>query len=1072
MFIDQEIVNKNLLSYMERHTYDNLKRHRLMETGVTTSYYLKNIMVEDLRNKYGFRNVMTDVVTNGKYVTIPNNEKLVRIPLNINLLDKNEVRNEQSLTTSYDRAIKNLRCLSLFVNGRKIRDHRLWMYLSTIAVDMFVSTDNFNPTLPNRLLVVEKDLSYRKYHRTTLENVMTKNISIPNLKDNKPLDKKHIMIYRYGLLIPSDKYNITSANGNVNIVFDNSLNMDNGLPNRLEIYINKHVSGRYTTFKQTDNGRFFFYVPETAEELKEGPVFLEMCEFYINGYRVPVKTVDISNNTPIIEARTFRLNNQVFECVENIADYCIYTPNVEVEIVIADRESTTTNICKYVDDYMYYKKFKTDEQMLENVNGENNTLLFPSWVNSYSPDFLQENTYKVTPKNFPEVSVKQHILNLITDNSNNFRNMLSQFGQEVETYTINNFQSSTDEYIDIVLDMNSEDENNISTRAVELFINKKKIPNNELQFISYWKNDILRLNRSLFNNNNLVELVKYRKINSSMKYVRWVVNNTNLPIYYNTDTFGNLNSVSDLILFKKQPYDAEGLYSIPYNDIDQFYSIVPKEAYSITQQYNGDGSSQICFSLSQDSGISIGDTLIIANKCFYNYRHIKIRDASVNDVNRHRIVLNQTFSNSEVLPYPISGYHTKVYYEGSLLIPGLDYIIYTPELVNSIMFSILIFIRSIKPNTNVEIIQTGISQKVFASYEVIPHTNEYGFIYFDDLDIPFSLDYMDLIVNDEILKSSDVVIYSDRLIRVKNKELPFYNIHLVTKLTDDYFKFKDYIDTHKANKSLFDTYIRQYCVERIFDKDETTIVNTPSIESIYVAAPNNIDDTNKTPNTKRIITLPERIGIFLNRLLSDFKSGRNMISKHFDSNTDRSLNYIEYALVKDPRSSDNEIIFDCNSDLGLDEDFNFNPNENYRPKGFVIGMFFDMIKNGFIKSLIDSNVTLKEILFPSRFIQTYQYGDDLQVIDSNEDVGSIDDIVMDSNTDYDGTVIDIPEEPEEEEIGEDIVITLPDLPDEEKPVKPFDPNAPIEVINFKDFDYSDGELYVIDANAVQIYTFI
>ena len=73
------------------------------------------------------------------------------------------------------------------------------------------------------------------------------------------------------------------------------------------------------------------------------------------------------------------------------------------------------------------------------------------------------------------------------------------------------------------------------------------------------------------------------------------------------------------------------------------------------------------------------------------------------------------------------------------MVPDKDYFIVEPKNYSRLTSSIIIFKRTINTDDAIDITFTGIKGKCFANYTSILSTNTYGFIYFDTLNIPFSL---------------------------------------------------------------------------------------------------------------------------------------------------------------------------------------------------------------------------------------------------------------------------------------------------------------------------------------------
>lgn len=987
----KDILSRNLLDYMEKQTLDYIKDFRIVESSINNTYYI-SITKEDLISRFGITSGYRTMTSNGKPIMLPITENCIRFPVRINLLGSTERKvqlvDAYNGETLYDRGLENIRSLEVFVNGAKIPDKQVYIYKTTLATDLFIPERFFGSN--NSILVCLKDYTNYPYTNHYIKDNISNTVRIPKPNDNIPITNYMIKNYIKEKLIPYNKYTVTEIGNEYEITFDESLNLLIENPNyNLEIYIDKTITGRYLNYYINNSNKLIFIIPDFSVELQEGPIFRDMCEFYINGSKV-------SGNL----LRQLDYKHILYEAAS-------YTPGtiLNAETIITDIRSTSIKISNYIDDFIRLSKWKNDTEFAKTISGENdNTLLQPDWANYNDSNFLLPDEYIIDRKNFNLISLKQHIQNLIADNPTNISHMLSNFGSKIEKYTAQNIQTSpySKDYLDIVIDTDSDDEYNSNTRALSVYINEKKVPNSDAVQMNYWKNDIVRVPKSYFTDNDKIRLIKTPIRNNNMKYFKINMQDITFDTFYEypLTNLGNVQRLSDIKIFKRIHIDNEEIYTIPINNNELYYQILLEDDYELDYRNIGNGQINIKIKIKTSPRVNSDDVLLIANSCYYSVKAYTIPEGEPNDINRSRYILNDISIDGEVLPFILGEYSMEIFNNGELLIPGLDYLVYTPEIINNIAFSILLFIRKVNPGDKFEIITTNIDNRHYAMYDVIPHTNKYGLIYFEDLQIPFNLDYMDLWVNDKLMSAEDIEILSDRLIRIKREYLPFINIHLYTRFTEDFYKFQEYIDIYNTNKSLFDLYIRHYCLRVIFDP----IITDPppllenDITEAFEEAPNYIDDTNKTPNPKEVKSLPERINIFINRLMMDYKYGTNVFSKYINSNREVDIRYIEHLLIMDLFTKESKkVIFNANEAKSLFEDFNFDCNEYYRPRGFVVALIADMIKSGLLKSTMDSNILDGTIIVPSDFLQRYQYPSDFVEMNSNIDLGSNDNLILDSN---------------------------------------------------------------------------
>jgi hypothetical protein len=442
-----------------------------------------------------------------------------------------------------------------------------------------------------------------------------------------------------------------------------------------------------------------------------------------------------------------------------------------------------------------------------------------------------------------------------------------------------------------------------------------------------------------------------------------------------------------------------------------YYGMVPNNPhnYALKEVYDETNTKKLYIRIPHGSIINSNTQVIISNPKFHMSKQYILGNMGVDS--EYRILLNPVESGV-IIPIIIGNYLIKIYCNGQILLPDIDYFILTPQTYERITNSLIMFKRRMKSTDTIEIVYTGITNEFVSGYVSIPSTNKYGFIYFDKLKIPFSLDYLDLYINGKKLDKEDVTVYTDRLVRIKNTTLPFRDVMLFTRLSVGLTPFIPYMAQYAVSGNEFDTYIKTFCKDVIFDGVTTELDSaSPSINDVFESTitGDNVplwiqgEDTNtpldivEIPKGEEIIrTIP-----FMDRLTQDYNSDTNKMSKYFDSNVLKIILSDDYRILIEQYYKDtHQIIFDANAFEYMPQDFIFDPNKYYRNSYELIRLLSNLFKIGRITDM-DSNE--KMLHYKTPVLERFLYPDDVIAFDSNAGLETETfpkDIVLDSNILY------------------------------------------------------------------------
>jgi hypothetical protein len=420
-------------------------------------------------------------------------------------------------------------------------------------------------------------------------------------------------------------------------------------------------------------------------------------------------------------------------------------------------------------------------------------------------------------------------------------------------------------------------------------------------------------------------------------------------------------------------------------------------------------NGQVCLAIKipENSPIPQNSVIIISNARFQFSITTQITPTQ-DPYATSRIFLNLV-ENGDIIPVVTKNYLVKVFINGKIAIDGLDYTYNAPDLNDRMLTTPIVFKRMISMNDTIEVVCTGIENinitKKWEQYEELPVTNKYGFIFFPYLSYPFSMDYFDLYCNNKKLKKEDVIVYSDRLIRLKNVMAPLKNVVLFTRVKLNSSVLKPFTDIMVRNPNAFDKYITSFCKDYIFEPidedfnadeswkdglDESFKTMNPEVEALP-------PDPNPVPKYPIIDPL-------INRLAIDYNADKNLVTKYFNSNVLKPFFDNEYGvLLNCAELINDEILFDSQSRETLTEDFLFNPNKYYRTSEQIHKLLKGLVvyeRDG----IFDSNSDMLAYIDP--ILKTYLYPVDVLPLDCNRnfDENTIDEnIVLDSNIVEDGS---------------------------------------------------------------------
>lgn len=989
------VVSDDALKFMESNTIDFIQTKRLIESTNLREFYKFGMSYETLERDFlippGNR---TDSVT-GKLITVENNARYFRFPAKMKLYDANESygKVEPKVQSLVERGKAKRRSLVVFVNGSKVPDADVYVYASPAGTDIFIPITYFSQFGLNDVVCVLKNYSdgyYNNYYNANQHG--DKVFNIPTNIGN--LTHEMVNVWVNGKYVAKDDYTISPSASRFNIVFKPGYMITDLFS--IEVLLDKHQIAKHSENFVGSDKKVTVYVPKDASVLTETSIFVNMCDIYINGDRISPSKLTQKTHRHIRYEKTLQDNE-----LESLV----------TEIVLSDNNVEAKAFADYVNDFMEYEKWAKDEitQKVMDNNAPEGVFIKPDFVSLDKLSFPAENKYKFDDSKTFELSNEQRAIMMIRENRHYIKNILKWWAVEEETYNVKrNGIVKPGEKVTINLDMDSSDAKNVDTRNIELFVNDKKVPDNDLLYINQWGTDNIQIPISKFSTGSgktdKVRLYKYDSENTMIPFYKFstgseIKGHGEFRIESIDGVDGSLGEfkLDELRVFRQiqdVESDKEHLF-VQISGGSVYYDILPKTEYSLRLIHNPEtNKDDLYISIPESSSIGNNEILMIVNPKFHTQLKFRLQDTG--DYNsQFRVILNPVESG-EIIPVILNDYLVKVFVNGTLLVPELDYILMTPEKYDRLTSSQILFRRVITMDDVIEVEISGIKNKQYAGYREIPAKNKYGFIFFDKLNIPFSLDYMDLYINDKKLCEDDVVVYTDRLIRVKeNVLLPMKNIVLYTRLDRDLEDFKPYIDAYNEDECSFDNYIRQFCGNEIFD--DTKFESIKDINEIYEDEFDSSDKVlvNVDPDYKS----QSRFDTFMDRLARDFNRDVNLVSKIFDANKLKDFTPVEYAILIPEEIRKSRVVqLDANGSDDVSEDFILDANKYYRTDPQIAKLIVDIFHTSETLNELDANVDMSSYRNP--LTKNFIYPEDICEFDANvefSDSEVTEDIIIDAN---------------------------------------------------------------------------
>ena len=789
-----------------------------------------------------------------------------------------EPRSYEEISASHHRFGNNKESVFIYINGLKVPDSKVHMYLTSSHTNFIIPKIYFKSG-ENEIFIEKRKFDNFTYGGTYI-NDFNNDVIIFNVSEHRNLivNDNTTLVFINGKYIPKIPYGnisfITYENNQITIKFNKNFQ------GRVEVFIDS--TSKYISTKNiTGNSSIVpFYIDNEFIDPIYGPINKDNCSFFVNGERIDNKnieqkgrlhftynkTISSDDNFSIIFSDKGKIDIKSFKLYGN--DYFLYNLIGSQNITNKLLGPETGSITMHPDDISninYQEALHSNEYSYDEIINIKNNLDSISDSEVRIQELLRRCPYLL--KDFLELFASKTITKTIEYNGE--PEITIGVGLTHETGTkviriviVNGSVAKIDKFIVSSISFSyREDDENI-----------EKNP--------YWNTVI---DGSWFQQGeNNVEIIESTS-NSNHKVYK-VVKIDRYDTIYNEydyravcDVFGTITDIDDfdMMAITKREFDKDGIYLD--DNVNYGFKKITAPKFII------DGKIYVSFGPNDPK---IDMFIIMMNK---HHDHISVQ-LEENESSSYNSLfsglycgIERYYDNNEYHDVKIPIIHNGAFIvsndtDGTRLFHGLDFTFKTLSKTSNIRLSGIIFHRKFIPNTKINVVLTPeytSSDKYVSMSCDNTGPNKYALLYLNKLKFPFSPKYVKVFANNKNLLEKDIDILSDKLIRLHSIETlcsdheeincpncilggSLHNVYVEFAFKASFTQLDPFIIGYGENedfdsdfeKELGKIFAPYYIVKpkeianNIIDEDAITTVN-----SIYESLNINVDSNYKTPNT-------------------------------------------------------------------------------------------------------------------------------------------------------------------------------------------------------------------------------
>ena len=903
MKVTREIIN-NLIPYFF------LYNKKLKDKGASiTRTYTKNFnkdnndvltynsgVMSDGSKQYININVLNN--TYSSYgINFSYDEKFYRIVTNFSLSNNIDVLKKRKIVPILSLSENELPHVHVYINGAKIPDKDVLVYISTSYLDIIISEDFINPT--NNEFFIEKVEDTKNEYISNYFTYISNNYIIPLTSEEFSdinINTDNILVYIDGFLKSNVIQNVIKNSNNTITIFIKE-NIITQLNNCIEFIFKKSIYNR-KTYSVLNTKKIPFYMTEDIDPLY-GPLSEISSQFYVNGKRIPNTSVDqdgrihyVYNSNEIIPTATIDMIYSG-EDVRNDIKYPIYFQDYYIYKFLGNKYAAlkainnteySTNTVLDISNLDYDSIFRVNELTYTKENNEKilgysdlfynkfniNGLSESDFNMKIAEDVIKDHPYTIKPffENYRK-ECRQFNLNYSGNDSAHVLGMLNpELGQSVILTAFCNGNLVYDKF-EVITNININSFNSIEIKPEYL-----KQGNNYIEIIWY----------KLLDNGNHIQLIKVNPDD----FVR------NEGKYVFQTTFDNIVDENDIVILKHVNNNSNYLYQDGRNGYR------PIDGYDIT--------------ITNGTDVTISkhtmpiEPIIVYCKRFIYYYNTTMPEYIENNVDDMFIPIY----DKDLPVFPAGS--LLVVAENKILYNEVDYIFRDYSSLEFMTYSGITIKKKLAFGTPINIYFIPYNNETVLYKDYIRTDNKYGFLYLSELRVPYSSKYVDVYVNYKKIHEDDIEIWSDKLIRLTKETVPMYNVYVnmnfsidittnkintfirncylelnFERLVSEWFKSYDYMDSTTLSSynavNVFESFMKLKFENKITDSNtiETILDNVKNIVDTDKSA--DIDNTDLTVQAYLDLIKNNKILPCINPL-AKFDDDTRMYLKLFDKNID------------------------------------------------------------------------------------------------------------------------------------------------------------------------------------------
>ena len=782
------------LQKMYETSYNNICQIENLSTNPLSHFqlYIEN------KNKYLFKPSYNN---NANFIKMKTIERYLKFSLSINLItkeDKKEIRNktfQKGVISLYERGQLNRTTLEIYIDGVKVPDDVCYITIYDGSLDLYIP-EKFITNNVYMDIITKKFTINDKFSNIIIRNVVAHNIDF-TLFNTKEIDIDSIKIFRNGLLMTRkldyDIINFGIAVNKFTAIFGSKIKNDEVL----EIQIDPNcIFYKYDIEKLDD----LITVPKNI--LPNLPISLGICRFFVNGKRIFDRDIDI------IAPRNFRIKN--FEEKSKVLFFINYN-NLYLEENLIYHEDGIKAFNTFTNDEIK-DIFINDCSPKEGLEWVKELKYPPRPINIIpNPNLLRDRTFE----EFIDDTIKE----FLKDNPHNIIPFLSEYKEDY--HSAFNFKTSE-------LKRRNSTKPDLGSIDVEIFESTKLVMVIPKKYENYYifafadgiKIDEAYMYTRKFNSNIFIYIDEERIKNSSTMSL------SVLPVYnsdynhkkititemenqvfeFDRELLGNIRSYNDIIVMKKTDIG----YALQKEDEDYILTFSNKIELEFINK-------------------NLLDEFIIYNSSFFDKEIINVSE----EINTYKL--------NTIRPY-YSNYTIEIYNNGKLLMEDVDYFISDQKNIDGIEEELVVFKNYPDKGDILEIYHIEIPRLKFSTCKIL-ESEKYDLVYFrTDRNFGYGKDYIDLYINDVLVRPESIREISLNLIAINQDDIPrpYKYISAKSKFEDSVFDIEGYIQYHNDNPSKFAEYIDRLIKDSNIDRVDDIVKN---IYPEITEKPSNIENT-------------------------------------------------------------------------------------------------------------------------------------------------------------------------------------------------------------------------------------